>query len=204
MAPIQPEWAACRVIYDAVGNLTGKQDRKGQKIEYVYDALDRMAHKGYPDSSGVDYFYDLAGKIEQVLDARAAMVSRMTTWRLIGTTTQYSFLPGAKFSNAYSYDAANNRTSFTVPDGSQTSYQYDSLNRLTALTNSTTGQLGFSYDGLGRLAALGRPNEVSPGYQYDSLSRLLSVLHQAGARGDRRSQLSLRQGRQSHGEDQPI
>jgi hypothetical protein len=37
-------------------------DRKNQTIQYVYDALYRLTHKGYPDSTGVDYIYDLAGQ----------------------------------------------------------------------------------------------------------------------------------------------
>ena len=31
-------------------------------------------------------------------------------------TTQYAFLPGLNFQNAYTYDAASNRTSLTAPD----------------------------------------------------------------------------------------
>jgi hypothetical protein len=31
----------------------------------LYDALNRLSHKGYPDSTGVDYVYDLVGKIQQ-------------------------------------------------------------------------------------------------------------------------------------------
>lgn len=100
--------------------------------------------------------------------------------RLIGTTTQYSFLPGITYSNAYGYDAASNRTSFTAPDGSTNTYAYDTLNRLTSLTDPLTGQFGFSYDNLSRRTVLNRPNGVNTTYGYDSLSRLLNVLHQAG------------------------
>ena len=100
--------------------------------------------------------------------------------RLIGTTTQYSFLPGVTYSNSYSYDAASNRTSFTAPDNSTVSYGYDTLNRLTNLTDSATGQFTFGYDILSRRTSLNRPNGVNTSYSYDSLSRLLSVLHQAG------------------------
>ena len=49
--------------------------------------------------------------------------------RLIGTTTQYPFLPG-NYSNSYAYDAASNRKSFTAPDSSTNTYTYDTLNRL--------------------------------------------------------------------------
>jgi YD repeat-containing protein len=35
--------------YDGVGNLTSKTDRKNQTIQYVYDALNRLTSKIYPD-----------------------------------------------------------------------------------------------------------------------------------------------------------
>ncbi|MFY9911620.1 MAG: RHS repeat domain-containing protein, partial [Candidatus Sulfotelmatobacter sp.] len=64
--------------------------------------------------------------------------------RLIGTSTQYSFLPASTFSNGYTYDAASNRTSLTAPDGSITTYGYDTLNRLNGLASSWAGSFGFS------------------------------------------------------------
>jgi RHS repeat-associated protein len=171
-------------VYDAVGNLTSKVDRKNQTILYVYDALNRLSHKGYPDATGVDYVYDLAGKIKQVTDPTGSYgLAYDNMGRLIGTSTQYSFLPGTPaptFSNSYAYDAASNRTSFTAPDGSTNTYAYDTLNRPSSLTNSLTGQFGFSYDNLGHRSALNRPNGVNTTYGYDSLSRLLNVLHKAG------------------------
>ena len=172
-------------VYDAVGNLTSKTDRKSQTIIYVYDALNRLTHKGFvgTGSTGVDYVYDLAGKIKQVTDPTGTYgMAYDNMGRLIGTTTQYAFMPGTPtFSNSYAYDAASNRTSFTAPDGSTNTYQYDTLNRLSALTNSLTGQFGFGYDALSRRTSLTRPNAVNTGYSYDSVSRLLSVLHHTGA-----------------------
>jgi RHS repeat-associated protein len=167
---------------DAVGNLTSKTDRKGQSIQYVYDALNRLTHKGYPDSTGVDYVYDLVGKIQQVSDSTGTYgFAYDNMGRLIGTTTQYTFLPGVTYTNTYTYDKASNRTGLTAPDGSTTTYAYDTLNRLATLTNSLTGQFGFGYDPLSRRTQLTRPNGINTNYAYDNLSRLLSVLHQAGA-----------------------
>ncbi len=132
-------------VYDAVGNLTSKVDRKNQTILYVYDALNRLTHKGYPDATGVDYVYDLAGKIKQVTDPTGSYgFAYDNMGRMIGTTTQYLFLPGSPaptFSNSYAYDASSNRTSFTAPDGNTNMYAYDTLNRLTTLTDSGAGQL---------------------------------------------------------------
>ena len=167
--------------YDAIGNLLTKTDRNGQTIQYVYDALSRLSHKGYPDSTGVDYVYDLVSKIKQVTDPTGTYgFAYDNMGRLIGTTTQYSFLSGTTFANTYAYDAASNRTGFTAPDGSTNTYSYDTLNRLTTLANSWAGSFGFTYDALSRRTQMTRPNGVNTNYSYDSLSRLLSVLHQAG------------------------
>lgn len=177
-----PSGHAESYIYDAIGNLITKTDRNGNAITYVYDALNRLTHKGYPDSTGVDYIYDLVGKIKSVTDPTGTYgFAYDSMGRLIGTTTQYSFLPSNTYTNSYTYDAASNRTGFTAPDGSTNTYAYDTLNRLSTLTNSLTGQFGFGYDALSRRTSLTRPNGVNTSYSYDSLSRLLSILHQSGA-----------------------
>jgi len=164
--------------YDADNNLTSKTDRKSQTIQYVYDALNRLTEKTYPDSTNVEYTYDLVGKVLQVNDPTGTYgFSYDNMGRLIGTSTQYSFLTGT-FTNAYTYDAASNRTGYTAPDSSTNTYSYDTLNRLTTLANSWAGSFGFSYDALSRRTQMTRPNSVTTNYTYDSLSRLLSVLHQ--------------------------
>jgi RHS repeat-associated protein len=130
----------------------------------------------------VDYVYDLVGKIQQVSDPTGTYgFAYDNMGRLIGTTTQHSFLPGFNFQNGYTYDSASNRKTLTAPDGSTNTYNYDTLNRLSTLTNSLTGQFGFGYDALSRRTQLTRPNGINTNYTYDSLSRLLSVLHQAGS-----------------------
>jgi RHS repeat-associated protein len=167
--------------YDAVGNLLTKTDRKNQTIQYVYDALYRLTSKTYPDQTSVEYAYDLAGKVLQVADPTGSYgFAYDNMGRLIGTSTQYAWLPGLNFQNSYGYDAASNRTSLTAPDGSITAYGYDTLNRLSGLANSWAGSFGFGYDALNRRTSLTRPNGVNTSYAYDSVSHLLSVLHQAG------------------------
>jgi RHS repeat-associated protein len=176
-----PSSLAENYSYDAVGNLLSKTDRKGQTIQYVYDALYRLTQKTYPDSTSVEYVYDLVGKVQQVSDPAGVYgFAYDNMGRLIGTTTQYAFLSSQTYTNAYTYDAASNRTSLTAADGSTNAYSYDTLNRLTGLANSWAGTFGFGYDALSRRTSLTRPNGVNTSYSYDSLSHLLSVLHQAG------------------------
>jgi RHS repeat-associated protein len=167
--------------YDAIDNLLSKTDRKSQTINYVYDALNRLTHKGYPDSTGVDYVYDLVGKIRQVTDPTGTYgFAYDNMGRLIGTTTQYTFIPNQTYNNTYTYDAASNRTGLQAPDSSTTTYVYDALNRLTDQTNSWAGHFIFGYDDLSRRTSLTRPNGINTSYSYDNLSHLMSVVHQQG------------------------
>jgi RHS repeat-associated protein len=168
--------------YDADNNLTSKTDRKGQTITYLYDALNRLTKKQYTDSTEVDFVYDLVGKIQQVNDPTGTYAFAYDNMgRLLGTTTSYSFLTSRSFTNAYTYDAASNRTGFTDPESGSTTFSYDTLNRLTTLAPPSafsTGSFGFSYDALSRRTQMTRPNSVVTNYTYDNLSRLLTVLHQ--------------------------
>jgi YD repeat-containing protein len=111
----------------------------------TYDTLYRLSSKTYPDTTNVEYVYDLAGKVQQVSDPTGTYgFAYDNMGRLISTTTNYTFVPGT-YTNAYSYDAASNRTSLTAPDGSISTYGYDTLNRLSGLANSWAGSFGFSY-----------------------------------------------------------
>ncbi len=117
--------------YDAANNLTCKTDRKGQTINYVYDALNRLTQKTYPDTTSVEYAYDLVGKVQQVNDPTGTYgFAYDNMGRLIGTTTQYSLPDQATFTNAYTYDAASNRTGFTDAGQQHDHLCYDTLNRL--------------------------------------------------------------------------
>jgi RHS repeat-associated protein len=129
--------------------------------------------------------FDLVGKVLQVNDPTGTYgFSYDNMGRLIGTTTQYTFLPSNNFTNSYTYDADSNRLTLTDPQGGVTSYAYDTLNRLSTLTPptafSSTG-FGFTYDALSRRTQMTRPNGVTTNYTYDNLSHLLSVLHQVSS-----------------------
>ena len=53
----------------------------GGCLNQAYDALNRLSSKTYPDTTAVDYIYDLAGKIQQVSDPTGTLqLSPTTTW----------------------------------------------------------------------------------------------------------------------------
>src|SRR5260370_1791563 len=105
-----------------------------------------MTSKTYPDTTAANYVYDLVGKIQQVTDPTGTYgFAYDNMGRLIGSTTQYTFLPGHNFQNSYGYDAASNRTSLTAPHRSTNSYNYETLNRPTTRTNSLAGPIAIFY-----------------------------------------------------------
>ena len=90
--------------YDAANRLTSKTDRKGQTINYAYDDLDRLTQKTYPDSTTVEYVYDLVGKLQQVVDPTGTYgFAYDNMGRLVGSTTQYTFLSSTTFLTSPSF-----------------------------------------------------------------------------------------------------
>src|SRR5467141_732912 len=148
-----------------------------------YDGLNRLTQKSYPDTTTVNYTYDLDSRLTHVTDPTGTYQFTFDNMgRLTSASTSYTFLTARTFTTGYSYDAASNRTGFTDPESGSTSYVYDTLNRLQTLTPplafSGTGSFGFGYDALSRRTQMTRPNNVASNYAYDNLSRLQSVLHQ--------------------------
>ena len=151
-----------------------------------YDGLNRLTQKSYPDTTTVNYTYDLDSRLTHVTDPTGTYQFTFDNMgRLTSASTSYTFLTARNFTTGYSYDAASNRTGFTDPESGSTTYAYDTLNRLQTLTPpaafSGTGNFGFSYDALSRRTQMTRPNGLKSVYTYDNLSRLRSVLHQSGS-----------------------
>ncbi len=145
--------------------------------------MNRLTKKSYPDTTTVNYTYDLDSRLTQVTDPTGTYQFTFDNMgRLTSASASYTFLTARSFTSGYSYDAASNRTGFTDPENGSTAYVYDALNRLQTLTPpvafSGTGSFGFGYDALSRRTQLTRPNNVATNYTYDNLSRLQSVLHQ--------------------------
>jgi RHS repeat-associated protein len=163
-------------------NLRSKQDRNGNTINYTYDYQNRLFQKTYPDSTNVEYSYDVAGRLYSVVDANGTynfIYDNMN--RLTEADTIYSFVNLGTLAVKYGYDAASNRKTMTDPQTLSTAYTYDVLNRLYTLSfNGQTPAFQFGYDALSRRNSLTRPNGVNTTYAYDPASSLTSVLHKLG------------------------
>ena len=116
----------------ALSRITRVIDGRGNKAEYLYDALDRITRLTYRSSAGVEeshfeYVYDGDGNLTQRKDVIGGTTKIYDfTYDKLNRVTQ-EFLP-ASVTNLYGYDAASNLTSVQDASGTVT-YTYDAINR---------------------------------------------------------------------------
>jgi len=134
-------------------------DGNGEKTVWEKDVAGRLLYKKYPDGSKDQYFYDLAGRLDHMVDT-------------------------ANRTRTYTYEVDNNLESLTYPAGASTasiSFTYGSTyNRMETMTDPT-GVTTFGYNpitntpalGAGQLASVDGPlaNDTII-YEYDELGRV--------------------------------
>ena len=155
--------------YDVNGFVDSVTDWRGDTITMVNDADGRMIDVAR--SNGVDsvYGYDTAGRLDSIAHTNGAALIDSFSYTLdgngnrVGVTSNagaesYTLdglnrianasYPGA-LSEAFSYDAAGNRTSHTDIDGATVGYTVDATGQLISDTTGTT----YTYDAAGNLTA---------------------------------------------------
>jgi RHS repeat-associated protein len=189
--------------YDRAGNLASVSDGLGNTTSFTYDANRNVVSENYPNGIRATYSYDNADRLTLITDTNANGVSFLnfpygrdaaglvTSGSASGTAAGPSLSFGYDAADRltaataqatgtghnYTYDAADNRTSWATPGGSA-SFTYDQAAELT--TASLHGLAGtstarFAYDSSGNRTSetddLG--NEIS--FAYDQANRLVGA-----------------------------
>jgi YD repeat-containing protein len=147
----QPESGTTSYVYDPVGNLTSLTNAAGTTT-FSYDANERLTGRDAPGTaSDVTIVYDTHGRVQtQSIDGVATTFAYDTAGRPQSRTD--GIHPAMVFSSSYGYDANDNLTSMTYPNGRQVIYSYDTAFRLTGVQYNGNPFAGtFVYDGSGRL-----------------------------------------------------
>lgn len=135
--------------YDAANNQTARLDAKGQKIAYLYDALDRLTQVDYYAATDhstpvktVRFSYDALGNLLSYEDGTtSASYSYDALQRKLSETVNYgSFV----LSHRYDYYANGLKKAFTGPDGVKIVYEYDNNNRLSAIDIPDVGRVTYN------------------------------------------------------------
>lgn len=174
--------------YDANGNRTSLRKRDGRKIEYQYDALNRMTAKIVPDACVIGYActqppgtatrdvyyrYDVRGlQLSAAFDApdgANAVTNAFDRFgRMLSSTTR---MEGVSRTLDYQYDDNGNRTRVSHPGGTAFTFEYDSADQLMKVRDASSVLATITYDGVGRRKTQGGGNAESR-YDYDGIGRL--------------------------------
>jgi len=172
-----------------------------EKTTYTYDSTGALTGIANPLNQQTTITSHTGGGLPLTIVDPNGVTTTLTydpRQRLLSSTT-------AGHVTSYGYDAAENLTSVTQPDGSKLSYTYDTAHRLTAVTdlfgqkisytldalsdhtatsvrnasNTLTNQHSNTFDALGRmLEDIGASNQTAS-FSYDAMGNMITATDQA-------------------------
>jgi len=192
---IDPDMGRWFYDYDPAGNLITQIDAGKQAIDFYYNARGQLKGKFY--TSGVNdldthnrnaspaydvaYYYDESGQGES-LGRRTRMTdaSGQTTWAYDvrgRVSSETKVIDGVSYTTGYTYNAMDQVTTMTYPDGEQVTQTYNNATQPESLTsNLGTYVSNAAYAGAGLLTQFTSGNNVTTNYTYNSLSQRLASL----------------------------
>lgn len=176
--------------YDVAGRLVRVYDEENSHLVcYEYDTANRRTKKVLGNGAYTTYEYDPAGQVLRLINYGPAgnpMSRFVYAYDLAGNRLSKETIEGTE---KYTYDALNQLTGVTYPDGIITQFIYDSMgNRLTLVENDvpesytvnrlnqyiSIGSTSYKYDANGNLVLKTEGGQTTC-YDYDSENRLLRV-----------------------------
>jgi len=175
--------------YDAAGKVTSSQVSGQAAVTYSYDAAGNLLNASQATTSAA-LTYDARNRLTSI--ARPNSVSSLYTYDAMRDllTLTHSGGQGVQFPLKYTYDAVNNRSTYTsnfsqpqpvtnsfdtdnrLTSGGGTSYIYDDNGALTSSTDST-GTTSYTWDSRHRLNSISAPNGQKTTFLYDFEGNLI-------------------------------
>ncbi|WP_170328201.1 PKD domain-containing protein [Ruegeria arenilitoris] len=139
------------VLYDANGLQTATVDPQGNRKEYAYDDLGRLATITDQVGGVTSFAYEELGRLASVTYPDGRVTS-------------------------FAYDDAGNLNEVTEPVGSKVSFAYDANGHLVSTTNQNGNVTSYTYDGMGNLKGATLPDGSSVANQVASSLGLVDGL----------------------------
>ncbi|MEU9186215.1 DUF6531 domain-containing protein [Streptomyces sp. NPDC048484] len=162
-----------RVVYDDNGNVTETYDGLNRGMKLVYDDNDRLFSSKTWAGYLTTYEYDDDGNLTAEVSPEAERTTHGydDDGNLANTVDPRGNVTGAdpaKYTWAYGYDPAGNRTSFTDPLGHQTKTAYDAVGNVASVTDARSKQTVYEYDQLSRPTKVTAPDTGTTSLTYDA------------------------------------
>lgn len=162
--------------YDAAGNLISQLTPSGTASD-GYDADNRLTSvtysspaSGYQAASNVSYAYNADGERTQMVDGTGTTSYSYDALGRLSSTTN-----GVGQTTGYAYDADNNITTLTYPNGQSISRAYDGAGEWSSVTDWQGHTTSFSYDHDGNLKTEGLANGLQAASSYNQNDAMLGT-----------------------------
>ena len=174
-----------RFEYDGV-NKKFVYDNKGNKTEYVYDALNRLVRMVFPEGNTVSYQYDKNSNQTETEDGKHNR-----------TVTEYDALnrairvmdaenveksEGDQKSTQFLYNEEGKLTKQISPTGLVTKFFLNELGMPLQVVDSMGQSRYFDYDAVGNVTYKKDPKGTEARFEYDEMYRILNTNLQNGTR----------------------
>ena len=165
----------------------------GAQTQYFYDSRGNLSYINLPETSRIDYTYNLANKLIEIRDNLGNKIQyqydvegnriREETKDPNGTLKKYldfTYDPYSRFKRIinpdgmyteYTYDGKGNRTGTQDPRRNITDYSYDPLDRLIKMAQPLQAVTDYWYDSQDNPTAVTDPNGNTTQYLYDDFGR---------------------------------
>jgi RHS repeat-associated protein len=169
---------AVQFAYTPTGKRASMLDASGTTT-YSYDNRDRLIRKATPQGT-LTYTYDAANNVRTLASSNTNGASMTYTYdalnRIANVTDNRLLAQGAiSATTTYNYGPAGGLSSYTYPNGVQTTSAYDSSNRLTQTSSSKAVSLSsfnYSLDPEGHRLSVSELGGRAINYAYDAAYRL--------------------------------
>lgn len=150
--------------YDDQGNLVLYIDALGNKTNYKYTGLDKIAEKTDALGGSRRYKYDIEERVTELINERGE--SHFFEYDLIDRLISETKFDGAK--SVYQYNSADDLVYQKDALGRETFYRHDECGRIINRLRNDSSNVRYSYDECGRvIAAQNDNNEVKITYDAD-------------------------------------
>jgi RHS repeat-associated protein len=175
-----------RFEYDGVGNKKFVYDNKGNKTEYVYDALNRLVRTVFPEGNTISYKYDKNGNKIEAEDGKHNRT--ITGYNALNQVIQVTDAENVdkpendQKSTQFYYNEEGKLTKQVSPTSLTTKFFLNELGMPLRVVDSLGQSRYFDYDAAGNVTYKKDPRGTEVRFKYDDMYRILQTSLQNGSR----------------------